>query len=201
MNVVNVRIRIEGVTPLILNKFTDAAALNATSGSRGSSAGADGGTPREIAEGKLYVDIDGKTLIVPSPNVLRSIIDAGTFHKMGKSKVTTQKTSMIPACVFISVPTVRIENKQPWMVDTRAIRNPATGGRRLAHRPCFEDWALEFDVSLDTSIMSPKILREVVDSAGSRIGLGDFRPACKGPFGRYVVTKWEVDKAAQVRAA
>jgi len=34
-----------------------------------------------------------------------------------------------------------------------------------------------------------------VDAAGKRIGLGDFRPDCKGPFGRFVVTKWKTSKA------
>jgi hypothetical protein len=31
----------------------------------------------------------------------------------------------------------------------------------------------------------------VIDAAGKRVGLGDFRPACKGPFGRFVVTNWQ----------
>lgn len=35
-----------------------------------------------------------------------------------------------------------------------------------------------------------KLFSEIVDAAGSRIGIGDFRPACKGPFGRFVVTSW-----------
>jgi hypothetical protein len=55
----------------------------------------------------------------------------------------------------------------------------------------FDDWALEFEVLLDTSILGAKLFRSVVDDAGNRIGLGDFRPATKGPYGRFVVTQWE----------
>lgn len=201
MKSVTIRMRLEGTTPLILNKFSDAAAMNASGGSRGSSAAADRGTPQEIAQSKLYTDVDGRTLVVPSPNVLRCIIDGGSFFKSGKSKITTQKTSMIPACVFIDAATVRIEHAQPWKVDTRAVRIPSTGGRVLAHRPMFDDWAIEFDLTLDTSIIGVKTLREVVDAAGNRVGLGDFRPACKGPFGRFVVTKWEVDEHTAAMAA
>jgi hypothetical protein len=40
-------------------------------------------------------------------------------------------------------------------------------------------------------MMDPKLFREIVDAAGKRIGLGDFRPATKGPFGKFVVTSWE----------
>lgn len=34
----------------------------------------------------------------------------------------------------------------------------------------------------------------VIDKAGTAIGLGDFRPDCKGPFGKFAVVKWERDE-------
>jgi hypothetical protein len=43
-------------------------------------------------------------------------------------------------------------------------------------------------------MLGVKILREIIDAAGKRIGLGDFRPACKGPFGKFVVTEWHVEE-------
>jgi hypothetical protein len=39
-------------------------------------------------------------------------------------------------------------------------------------------------------MLSLVLMRDIVDAAGKRIGLGDFRPACKGPFGKFVVVKW-----------
>jgi hypothetical protein len=42
--------------------------------------------------------------------------------------------------------------------------------------------------------MTVKLLREILDASGKRIGLGDFRPACKGPFGKFVVVKWEIEE-------
>ena len=41
-----------------------------------------------------------------------------------------------------------------------------------------------------------KMLRTIVDDAGSKIGLGDFRPDCKGPFGKFKVTTWANGEAA-----
>lgn len=75
---------IEGQTPLLCNKFTDAAAMAATNGSRASAVG-DKGTPREQAEARLYTGHDGKC-VIPQPNIFRAIIDAGAFFKAGKSK-------------------------------------------------------------------------------------------------------------------
>lgn len=195
-----IKVRIEGTTPIILNRFTDAAQIAASSGTRMSAIG-DKGTPKEQATQKLYLGADGKTLVIPQPNLFRCVIDAGTFFKAGKSKVTTQKSSLIPACVEIEEAEIPIIAKEPWTVDTRAVRIPSTGGRILAHRPSFHEWALEFVIAVDTEMMSPKLLRDIVDAGGRRIGLGDFRPACKGPFGKFVVTKWEPIEDVAVRAA
>jgi hypothetical protein len=188
-----ISVTIEGTTPLLCNRFTDAAAMKATAGSSAASTAGEKGTPKEQAEQKLYTGADGKKLVIPSPNLFRCIIDGGTFFKAGKSKVTTQKTSMIPACLAISELEIPIVSKESWMVDTRAVRIPSTGGRILAHRPVFNDWQLKFEIELDTDLMTVKLLREIIDAAGKRIGLGDFRPACKGPFGKFVVTSWLVD--------
>jgi hypothetical protein len=185
----NVNLTIEGTTPLLCNKFTDAAQMSATSGNRMSAVG-DRGTPLEQAESKLYIGHDDKPMI-PQPNLFRCLIDAGTFFKAGKSKVTTLKTSMIPACVEINGLELPLLHKEPWTVDTRAVRIPSTGGRILCHRPSFNDWRIAFTIGIDTEMLSIKLLREIVDAAGKRIGLGDFRPACKGPFGKFVVNKWK----------
>jgi hypothetical protein len=184
-----ISITVEGVTPLLCNKFTDAAQLAATDGSKFSVTG-DKGTPHEQATSKLYIGQEGIPMI-PQPNLFRCIIDAGKFFKYGKSKVTTQKSSLIPACMDIDGVEILIEHKDPWSVDTRAVRIPSTGGRILCHRPCFNDWKLNFSVKVDTELISVKLLRDVIDAAGRRVGLGDFRPDCKGPFGKFVVTNWQ----------
>lgn len=192
MALVQIQAMIDGTTPLLCNRFTDEAAQSASEGTRVSGL-KDKGTPMEQAESKLYIGHDGKPMI-PQPNLFRCIIDAGTYFKAGKSKVTTQKSSLIPACVEVQGIEIPLLHTEPWTVDTRAVRIPSTGGRILCHRPCFHDWRLEFAVSLDTDIVPLKLFREIVDAAGKRIGLGDFRPACKGPFGKFVVVKWELDE-------
>lgn len=188
--IVLIDVSIEGVTPLLCNRFTDAAAMKATSGSGAAGAAGEKGTPMEQARERLYIG-HNKAPMIPQPNLFRCIIDAGTFFKAGKSKVTTQKNSLIPACVEIQGIELPIEHTEPWQVDTRAVRIPATGGRILCHRPSFNDWRLTFTISLDTSLMTTKLLREVIDAAGRRIGLGDFRPDRKGPFGKFVVVSWK----------
>ncbi|MBF0141204.1 MAG: hypothetical protein HQL74_13115 [Magnetococcales bacterium] len=194
-----INITINGTTPLLCNRFTDQAQLTASSGSRASLLG-NQGTPREIAESKLYIGHDGKPMI-PAPNLFRAIIDGGRFFKAGKSLITTQKSSLIPACIAIEEIELPLENNEPWTVDIRAVRIPSTGGRILAYRPLFNDWSLQFTAAVDDNLIAERLFREIVDAAGSRIGLGDFRPSCKGPFGKFVVTQWAVEGSGQKEAA
>lgn len=190
-----IAVTIEGKTPLLLHRFTDQAQMDATNGTRSSVTG-DPGSPKAQAEAALYTDDEGR-VVIPQPNLFRAIIDAGKFFKAGKSKVTTQKSSLIPACVEIEELVIPIEHTEPWTVHTRPVRIPSTGGRILRHRPSFNDWRLSFTLNIDTEIIAPKLMREIVDAAGKRIGLGDFRPDCKGPFGKFVVVRWEELKAAK----
>jgi hypothetical protein len=194
-----INITIQGHSPLLCNRFTDEAAEKATNGSSTSAMAGSNGTPREIALSKLYLNASEEP-VIPQPNLLRCIIDAGKFFKNGKSKVTTQKSSLIPACVELHDFEFPIRHTQPWSVDSRPIRNPATGGRRLAHRPRFDDWELDFSVELDTREMSERLFREIMDKAGRAIGLGDFRIDCKGPFGKFVILKWQVEDQKKLAA-
>jgi hypothetical protein len=196
-----IEIEVTGTTALICNRFHDEAAEAASNGGRTASAAGDRGTPREQAEKKLYTGKDGRTLIIPQPNLLRSIVDGGQYHKAGRSKITTQRSSLLYACLDIEGAEIPIVHKEPWRVDTRAVRIPSTGGRILAHRPMFDDWSLKFTALLDTDVIGVKLLRSIVDDAGKKIGLGDFRPATKGPFGKFVVTQWREVPEVESRAA
>ena len=184
-----INVTIAGTTPLLCNRFTDASQLSATSGAKTSLIG-EKGSPHVQAEQKLYIGNDGNPMI-PQPNMFRCLIDAGKYFKSGKSKITTIKSSLIPACLEIEGVEIPILHAEPWEVDTRAVRIPATGGRILCYRPKFNDWSLCFTMLLDDNLMTCELLREILDAAGKRIGLGDFRPDCKGPFGKFVVTHWE----------
>jgi hypothetical protein len=111
------------------------------------------------------------------------------------------RSSLIPACLQIQEIEIPLQSEGGWTVDTRAVRIPSTGGRIQRHRPCFHDWCLAFTVDLDTSEIGEKLLRDIIDAAGSKIGLGDFRPATKGPFGRFKVTRWAREEPVALKKA
>jgi hypothetical protein len=129
--------------------------------------------------------------MIPQPNLFRCIIDAGIFFKAGKSKVTTQKTSLIPACVEIDGIELPLIHKEPW--SGRHPRRPYSVHRRANPLSPAELQRLVHPVHDASRHVDARHegVREILDAAGKRIGLGDFRPACKGPFGKFVVTNWK----------
>jgi hypothetical protein len=84
-----------------------------------------------------------------------------------------------------------------WEVDSRSVVIPSTGGRIMAHRPRFDKWKLAFTVEYDSGMFSPSLVRMLLDDAGRRVGLGDFRPARKGPYGKFVIVKWLEEKKSK----
>jgi hypothetical protein len=130
----------------------------------------------------------------PTNNIFSCIIEAGKFHKSGKTKITTARSSLIPAGLMIERELVYFKRPATWEVDSRGVVIPSTGGKIVKHRPRLDDWCLNFTLVLDPKMFTPKEIRMILDDAGSKVGLGDFRPARKGIYGRFVVTSWEEEK-------
>lgn len=187
----HIKVTISGTTALLMNRFSEKAEVSVSSGIR-LSIRSNGDTPREIAADKLYANAEGE-LFIPATNIFAAIIAAGAFHKAGKSKITTQKTSLIPAGITI-LDLICPLNTKHWEVDSRSVVIPATGGRVMCHRPRLDEWATSFTLDVDGEMFAEKLVRLLVDDAGKKCGLGDYRPNRKGPFGKFVVTSWEVSK-------
>ena len=182
-----VSVKIKGVTPLLMNRFTEEAEVKVSSGMSTVAIGKKG-TPREQAAKKCYTDDKGN-LYIPGPNIFSCLIQAGKFHKVGKSKVTTTKSSLIPAGIAVREIVCPLNTKD-FEGDSRSVVIPSTGGRIMAHRPRLDEWSLGFTLEVDDAMFSLSFVRLLVDDAGRKIGLGDFRPDRKGPFGKFAVTEW-----------
>lgn len=191
----SIKVAIQGSSPLLMNRFTEQAAAKVSAGTSTAIMSGNRGTPREQAEPRLYTSANGHP-IVPGPNVFRGLIDAGQFHKAGKSKITTYRSSLIPAGMMVDDIECFVvdpfNNGKPakWEVDSRSVVNPTTSGRMMCHRPRFDAWALSFTLTVDDKMFDESLVRALVDDFGTKIGLGDFRPSRKGPFGRFLVTHW-----------
>jgi hypothetical protein len=184
-----VRATVEGLTPILMNRFHEDAEVAVGSGTRPVMSGVRG-TPRDQAEKKAYRQDDG-TLFIPGNNFFAALIEAGRFHKVGKRQLSSKDSSLIPAGCVIEDLICSLNTKQ-WEVDSRSIVNPSTKGRQMCHRPRVDKWQTSFTLLIDETFFDPQLIRLVLDDAGKKIGVGDYRPQKKGPFGRFIVKHWEV---------
>jgi hypothetical protein len=179
-----IHVQIEGIAPLLINRFHEEAAAEASSGihSRKERLG-----PDDDATSRLYPQ-NGNGATFPAENIRQSIIGASSRTKIGRRSATTD----IAAAVYLFPEMLPLSGE--WHTDSRAVVIPATKGRILRHRPMFNEWSIAFDIQINTDLVSERMVREIVDNAGALVGLGDFRPARKGPYGRFQITAWEAVK-------
>jgi hypothetical protein len=179
------KIEIEGITPLLMNRPSQ---LDISDKSK--TAKRETLTPKEIAEAKIYKDGEG-TIYAPSTWFSGAVVEAGKSKKMGgkgSSKATYSKVA--GSCVDIS-PFEIVMKKPNWKVFSILAVNPTTKGKNVLHRPQFDSWKMEFTVSFDESLIEVPVMKELFDIAGRNVGVGDWRPAKKGRFGKFQVTSWK----------
>ena len=143
-------------------------------------------TREEAAEFAAYRSPDGNELYVPGVNLQASLVSAARYSK-GKRGASLK--SLAAACLRVE-PARLLLGTDRYEIDSRGVVIKGMG-RVIRHRPWFPEWELSFSVETDDTLLREEQVREIVDNAGKRVGLLDFRPEKGGPFGRFLVTQWE----------
>lgn len=144
-------------------------------------------TPDEQAEIAAYRDPDTGELYIPGVAFQRALV-AGAAYSKGKGRSTLQKP--VAACVLVTPERASLGTKE-YIVDARPVVIPATKGRVVRYRPRLDSWETTFSIEFDPMLITEDQLRRVVDDTGRNVGLLDYRPEKKGPFGRFMVTAWK----------
>lgn len=183
-----VSIEIRGITPLLIHRFGEEAE---TSG-RTRKVEIQQRDPREEARKVAYIAPDG-TFYFSAFAITGAMGNAGSNHKSRGSRKSLR--FVVPSAVRLLADTITIMNgKGPakdFEVDSRPVTIPATKGRIMRHRPRFNEWGAQFELLVDDSILGIDTAHQLLSEAGQQIGIGDFRPEKRGPFGTFRVTKFE----------
>ena len=64
--------------------------------------------------------------------------------------------------------------------------------RVVKGRPKIEKWKLSFELKYNEKMIGDSlIIKDILEEAGERVGILDFRPQKLGSFGMFKVTKWQ----------
>jgi hypothetical protein len=178
------KVSIRGKTALLLHRFPEDAQEEASSQVHSRK---ERLTPRQECISYLYLATpdDLSSLYFPAENLRQCIVGGGKRFKIGRASAMSD----LAAAVFITPEHLPLKGE--WEIDTRPVVIPTTQGRILRHRPKFVSWSIDFLLEFDLELIQEDLISKVLKSAGNFVGIGDYRPACKGPFGRFEVVKWE----------
>ena len=197
-----IKVRLEGASPLLMHRMTQEQLLALHTREKPKFRAAK--PPREEAASKVYQTEDGQPYL-PTENLMACLIAAGVYIKLdGKRQMSTARSTLLPGFLAIEnayLPLVGAAGEPAaWEVDMRQGRNPNGGEAVCIIRPRFDRWLFQASMLVDTDAIAESVIRELVDIAGSRVGLGDFRPQRRGIYGKFKVTRWEQEAAASVAA-
>lgn len=66
--------------------------------------------------------------------------------------------------------------------------------RIMRHRAKVEKWSLKCSFEIEEDICAVDDVHQILSDSGRRAGLGDYRPQKGGPFGRFLVSEWKLQK-------
>lgn len=171
---------IEGISPLLMHSYpmVPIEAIEKKTREEQAELAAYRMPPTDDKPGLLYV---------PGVNVQRSLV-AGAAYSKGKGRASLAKVAA--ACLLVTEEYLSLGTRE-YGIDARPVVIPATKGRVVRYRPIIREWRLTVPFQYDDSLMSAQQVRQVVDDTGKNVGLLDFRPEKKGPFGRFNVIDWK----------
>ncbi len=142
---------------------------------------------------------------VPRPMFLGSLVFASIDVKLHHGRqVTTAKNKNLTDLFYIGdeigFPLLDPETGEPakYEPDIQMGRDPNFGNDVPLFRARFDKWMFRCRVTGDEEKLSRFIVRRIFDIAGSRVGIGDFRPQRKGTFGKFEVLSWEIVQETSV---
>ncbi len=173
-----INVKIQGTSPYLMHRFwgTDEKTKIKT------------GTKnwKDEAEKALYKSPDGE-IYVPSSQIHGCIIEAGKqMQVVGRGKSTYSK--LFGAFLLVE-PAAMVIMPQKYEVDERPVI--VQRARVIRYRPKWEKWELEFDVVIMDEDIASEVVKHALDHGGRYVGIGDFRPSKKGPFGRFHVVEFK----------
>lgn len=184
-----IRFKIKGITPMLHHNSQLADPLNEYAKALKKISAKREKTEDDFYEmmkvemlGGLYWD-ESLGLYIPGENIEACMIGAAKFKKLGTTfKRGAQVIELLCPLTGTGAPNSKeeIANSGKYQY-VKSVKVKTS--RVMRTRPIFDNWATEFHVMFDESQLQREDIVEMAHSAGTMVGLGDWRPR----FGKFEV--------------
>jgi hypothetical protein len=187
-------LKIRGLSPLLMNRLNPES-LKTKSRMKIQ----EYSTETDAANSAYIVDVDGKKeLYIPANCIYSMIIKTAKQYRIKR----TALSSLLAGTMSIEPEKVLL-GRTEYEVDERAVviqNQRILKGRARIPLP----WAVEFQLVFDSNRLPKGIeatLVEIIEDAGTRMGLLDYRPQHQGWFGTFTIeSAWIMGTAEDARA-
>ena len=192
LNTVYVDVTLTGINPLLVHRFREQDEQPKATRTQKTKAVKD---TREEALLAANIGKDGVHYLSAFA-ISNAMTTTGGNHKQRSSRKSLRY--LVPSAIRIDAPDTTIpilvkgkpaKNKD-IVVDARPVVIPATKGRIMRYRPKYENWSMKFGMEVNTDLIDVDMAQQLLMEAGLQVGLGDFRPEKRGPFGTFRITQW-----------
>ena len=185
INTSTIKLKIEGVTPLLMDRFTEEAEqqiLAKQTGIAKSNKKSVRNTATEVINAIHYIDAKKGKIGFPSDGFKKGMIESTSFigDKFFSKKLVSGA--------------VKIMNTKSGLVEIKfekqdVLQHNINGNIKFT--PQFHTWKCELTILYDVNNINPQDIISLLNYAGFYYGIGAWRPKCKGggsgDFGMYKV--------------
>lgn len=175
-------VEIKGLTPLLMNRLNPES-LKAKSRMKTENYS----TETDAANSAYMAEINGKKqLYIPQEALYSMIINTAKQYKVRRMSLA----SLLAGTMRVEPEKVPLGTDK-YEVDERAV--VIQNNRVLKGRAKLPKWAAKFQIVYDSRRLPDGIeatLKEILEDAGTRMGLLDYRPQHRGWFGTFAVEKF-----------
>ena len=178
-----IKISLEGTSPLLMNRYNVERELKRMKGIRNLNKVYD--SEVEAEQSAYWTTSGKKELCIPANCLYTCLLGASSFHKIGKRSAK----AMLAGSIRILPDEIKLGTSK-YEIDTRPV--VIARSRVLKSRAKMNEWKCSFEIAFnDKLITSPVVIKDILEEAGERVGLLDFRPQKGGWFGTFKITKFE----------
>ena len=134
-----------------------------------------------------------KELCITSVMLYKSFCQAAIDFKQPQNKKKNM-SFLVGATVAFELPNISLGTADFEVFEEYVRIPPRTGACVKIGRPLLSKWSASFVMLVDAELWPAEVLREIIIHAGKLVGIGAWRPALKGPYGRFVLDEFEVEE-------